>query len=52
MLRMNLKVGLLTHFIFLLVQRVSVGAISKEDLKRGEADSAWSKRMKVRHKEL
>lgn len=44
--------GFLTHFIFLLVQCVSLGAISKEDLKQAERDTTWSERMKERHTEL
>lgn len=46
---MSLKASFLTHLIFLLVQPVSLGAISKGDLKQGERDSTWSERMKERH---
>lgn len=47
---MGLNVVFLTHFIFLLLQHVSLGAISKEELKQGERDSTWSERMKEIHR--
>lgn len=52
LLRMSLKVGFLTHFIFSYLQQVSLGAINKQDLKQGELYSTWAERMNERYKEL